>query len=119
MNNNDFYRQLSSQKTDVEQNIIVRETKLDEIQIKEIPITDILGYGILASLILFITFVLLKLLKEHRQGLAKIAEPVKYFSQVSCRKCRFFSSNPYLQCAVHPSIVLKDEAKDCSDYWSK
>jgi hypothetical protein len=119
MNNNDFYRQLSLQKTDVEQNIIVRETKLDEIQIEEIPITDILGYGIPASIILFSSIMLLRSLKTGRQRLVKIAEPVKYFSQVPCRKCRFFSSNSYLQCAVHPSTVLKDEAKDCSDYWSK
>jgi hypothetical protein len=119
MNNDEFYQQLPEHPRDVEQSklIIVREAKLDEIQTEEISITDILSYGMLTSLALIGTIVFLKLLKTGRHGLEKIADPVRYFSQVPCRKCRFFSSNPYLKCTVHPSIVLKTQAKDCSDYW--
>ncbi|HEY9833649.1 MAG TPA: hypothetical protein V6D26_24065 [Stenomitos sp.] len=40
-------------------------------------------------------------------------EPI---SQVPCRNCQFFSSNPYLQCAVHPGMALTDKAINCSDY---
>ncbi len=118
MNNHDFYQQLPALKTDVEPSIIIREERFDEIQIEEMPITDILSYVILVSLGLASTIVLLDLLKLGRQRLEKIATPVKYFSPVPCRKCRFFSSNSYLRCAVNPSIVLRNEAKDCSDYWS-
>ncbi|MGF1498245.1 MAG: hypothetical protein ACFB8W_15695 [Elainellaceae cyanobacterium] len=35
---------------------------------------------------------------------------------VPCTSCRFFNSNPYLQCAVHPTRVLRPDAADCSDY---
>jgi hypothetical protein len=120
MNDNKFIQQFLEQKTDIEQidRIIISEVKSDEEQTEEMPITDIVSYGIPTSLLLISTIVFLNLLKAGRHGLEKITDPVKYFSQVPCRKCRFFSSNPYLRCAVHPSIVLKPEARDCSDYWA-
>ena len=36
-----------------------------------------------------------------------------------CRNCKFFDDNSYLNCAVHPSIVLTKQAVDCSDYCDK
>lgn len=33
-----------------------------------------------------------------------------------CKTCRFFANNHYLQCAVHPSIVLSKQAINCPDY---
>jgi hypothetical protein len=36
--------------------------------------------------------------------------------KLRCRNCRFFSSNPFLKCAVQPYIVLTEKALDCSDY---
>lgn len=41
---------------------------------------------------------------------------LNYFKQVPCRNCRFFNDNHYLNCALHPSIVLTKEALNCSDY---
>lgn len=38
--------------------------------------------------------------------------------QVPCRNCQYFKDSNYLNCAVHPSIVLTKEALNCSDYWS-
>lgn len=43
---------------------------------------------------------------------------LNHFKQVPCRNCRFFKDNHYLNCAVHPSIVLTKEALNCSDYCS-
>ncbi len=43
---------------------------------------------------------------------------LNHFKQVPCRNCRFFKDNYYLNCAVHPSIVLTKEALNCSDYCS-
>lgn len=40
-------------------------------------------------------------------------EPV---DPIPCKKCRFFSSNPYIKCAVHPCIALTEKAINCSDY---
>lgn len=41
------------------------------------------------------------------------------FNQVPCRKCRYFTGNFYLKCAVRPSDVLTKKAIDCSDYCSQ
>ncbi len=43
---------------------------------------------------------------------------LNHLKQVPCRNCRFFKDNHYLNCAVHPSIVLTKEALNCSDYCS-
>lgn len=39
------------------------------------------------------------------------------FKQVPCKNCQFFQDNHYLNCAVHPSIVLTKQALNCSDYF--
>lgn len=36
--------------------------------------------------------------------------------KIPCRRCRFFSGNPHLRCAVHPTTVLSQAAIDCQDY---
>jgi hypothetical protein len=33
-----------------------------------------------------------------------------------CQSCQYFTDNPYVKCAVHPTIAMTDAAKDCSDY---
>ncbi|MGG6281083.1 hypothetical protein ACQ4M3_05935 [Leptolyngbya sp. AN03gr2] len=35
---------------------------------------------------------------------------------IPCYRCQFFSNNPFLKCAVHPNVVLSQQAVDCSDY---
>ncbi|HAX90357.1 MAG TPA: hypothetical protein DD379_22435 [Cyanobacteria bacterium UBA11162] len=42
--------------------------------------------------------------------------PIKRFRKIPCSNCKFFNSNPFLKCAVHPSKVLSTAAHDCSDY---
>jgi hypothetical protein len=37
---------------------------------------------------------------------------------IPCAQCRFFASNSYVHCAVHPSKVLTAQAVNCSDYYS-
>jgi hypothetical protein len=33
-----------------------------------------------------------------------------------CHRCRYFSGNPHLKCALHPMTVLTEQAVDCADY---
>lgn len=33
-----------------------------------------------------------------------------------CQSCHYFTDNPYVKCAVHPTIAMTDAAKDCADY---
>jgi hypothetical protein len=37
-------------------------------------------------------------------------------SQIPCSNCLFFSNNPHLRCAVHPSKALTKNAINCTDY---
>lgn len=37
--------------------------------------------------------------------------------QVLCHRCRYFSGNPYVKCALHPVTVLTEQAVDCADYY--
>lgn len=41
---------------------------------------------------------------------------IEHFHQLPCRNCRYFSNNPYLKCAIQPSIALTLQALNCSDY---
>ncbi|WP_373544031.1 hypothetical protein [Chamaesiphon sp.] len=41
---------------------------------------------------------------------------IKQDSKVACNRCQYFSSNPYIQCALHPVVVMTTEAIDCKDY---
>jgi hypothetical protein len=33
-----------------------------------------------------------------------------------CFRCRYFSNNSYLKCAIHPVTTLTEQAVDCRDY---
>ncbi|GEM_PF-1839866 len=39
--------------------------------------------------------------------------------EVPCKNCQFFKDNHYLNCAVHPSVVLTKQALNCPDYSPK
>lgn len=46
----------------------------------------------------------------------EIAFNIKRLDEVPCKKCRYFSGNHYLKCAVNPSDALTERAITCSDY---
>lgn len=46
----------------------------------------------------------------------KMVFPINSSHKVPCKNCRFYSNNNYIKCAVKPSIVLTDEAMNCSEY---
>lgn len=41
---------------------------------------------------------------------------VKAAHKIPCYQCQYFTSNPYLRCAVRPETVLTEDALDCSDH---
>ncbi len=70
------------------------------------PFSFIMGWAVL--------FVMLS--KIGRAARDEIFVSIKHLHQIPCRNCRFFCNNPYLKCAINPSIVLTEQALDCSDY---
>ncbi len=45
--------------------------------------------------------------------------PIKYNHRIPCNNCKYFKNNRYLQCAIHPTKVLSQEAINCPDYLPK
>ncbi len=43
---------------------------------------------------------------------------VKMARNSPCQNCRYFDSNPFLHCALHPTDALSNQSKDCLDYWT-
>jgi hypothetical protein len=46
----------------------------------------------------------------------KIVFKVNSLNKLPCQNCEYFCSNNYLKCAVQPSMVMTEAAKNCSDY---
>ncbi|MDZ8188033.1 MAG: hypothetical protein RMX96_24670 [Nostoc sp. ChiSLP02] len=46
----------------------------------------------------------------------KMVFPIRTPHKVPCKNCQFYSNNNYLKCAVQPSLVLTEEAKNCPEY---
>ena len=65
---------------------------------------------------IFLAFFIFKLVDIWKIARAKITT-FNCFHQLPCQNCRFFTNNHYLYCTVHPSIVLTEQALDCSDYF--
>ncbi len=39
-------------------------------------------------------------------------------AQLPCKKCSYFSNNPYVKCAVNPHVAMTKSANDCGDFQS-
>lgn len=61
----------------------------------------------------FLVFLLSKLRKSKQNN---IVVNLQQSNEIPCSNCRFFSSNPYVKCAVHPTLALTKEAINCADY---
>ncbi|MEH1838679.1 MAG: hypothetical protein V7L20_07895 [Nostoc sp.] len=96
--------------------VIVSEATKDKAQTHELTITDIaISLSPVGFVISWIVFFLI--LRKIRALLDyKMVFPVKVLYKLPCKNCSFYSNNHYLKCAVNPSIVLTEEAINCSEY---
>jgi hypothetical protein len=72
---------------------------------------------------LLIASLLTTLFKSHKAAQTSVLQRsgqslmnAKQKHLIPCNKCRYFSSNAYIRCAVHPSKAMTPEAIECSDY---
>lgn len=74
--------------------------------------------GLLLVTVGFGVAVILFIFKYSRFGKWILQEPPNRSSchKIPCRSCRYFVNNYYLNCAVHPSRALTDQAIACPDY---
>ncbi|MDF2386491.1 hypothetical protein JMG10_33815 [Nostoc ellipsosporum NOK] len=92
------------------------EVKQEQRQIDTLNLPDIVvsltPVGLLVSWIIF--FLILGKVRTALDN--KIVLRINTLHKVPCKNCQFYSNNNYLKCAVQPSIVMTEEAKDCSEY---
>ncbi|MDB9539865.1 hypothetical protein [Anabaenopsis arnoldii] len=95
------------------------EVKQEQMQPDGINIPDVaLSLSPIALLFSWVMFFLI--LQKIRTVLDnKMVFTLNGIHKVPCKNCRFYSNNHYLKCAVKPSIVMSEEAKDCSEYSPK
>ncbi|MDH6061990.1 hypothetical protein NWP17_16375 [Chrysosporum bergii ANA360D] len=86
----------------------------DSLDIPDIVLT-LSPVALLFSWVMF--FLILQKIRTFLDN--KMVFTAKGSHKVPCKNCRFYSNNHYLKCAVQPSIVLTEEAKDCSEYSPK
>ncbi|MCF2151531.1 hypothetical protein IQ276_035025 [Desmonostoc muscorum LEGE 12446] len=95
---------------------IQNEIKNEQPPRNELTIPDIaISLSPLGFIIGWVVFLLI--LQKIRSFLDyKMVFPTNSSHKVPCKSCRFYSNNNYLKCAVKPSIVLTEEARNCSEY---
>ncbi|MBD1805560.1 hypothetical protein H6F98_08880 [Microcoleus sp. FACHB-SPT15] len=104
--------------------VTLQEAKLAEGKSNEINSAT---EGIVTEGILLVPFVALlcwlilsiRALKALKAVQNKTAIPLNCNNNFPCKKCYFFLNNHYLKCAIHPSVVLTEQASNCPDYCSQ
>lgn len=90
------------------------KAQTDGLNIPDIAIA-LTPIGLIFSWVFF--FIMLRKLGTAVDN--KMVFAIKLLHKVPCKNCQYYSSNHYLKCAIKPSIVMTEEAKNCSEYSPK
>lgn len=99
-------------------NVTSRESNLNEAKPNNVlAFNDGMSFFLIytVSWVVFFVIVLIKWKAKEKARFVTLRNK----QQIYCNNCRFFSNNPYLKCALHPSIALTKKAESCSDYHLK
>ncbi|MDY7024079.1 MAG: hypothetical protein SWJ54_22480, partial [Cyanobacteriota bacterium] len=66
---------------------------------------------------IFLIVVLIKQLQARKLIRSQLSWQ-KSCQKIPCNSCQYFNNNIYMKCAVQPTLVLSEKAKDCPDYES-
>ncbi|NHC34689.1 hypothetical protein [Scytonema millei] len=118
MSSDAFLKNLLSQKNNTKQ-IIVSEAKHNNIKTDNVAINHpsevSLAIVFFSGLVCFLMYS--KRWRTTRENVEDLSEITS--SHIPCKRCRFFSNNPYLKCAVQPIITMTKEAIDCAEFRPK
>lgn len=118
MSSDDFLRNLLPKGTNTSQ-IIVSEAKSNNLKTEEVTINHpsevSLAIVFFSGLVCFLMYS--KRWTTAREDVEDLSEITS--SPIPCKRCRFFSNNPYLKCAVQPIIAMTKEAIDCAEFRPK
>ncbi|MBD2213525.1 hypothetical protein H6G27_27160 [Nostoc linckia FACHB-104] len=96
--------------------VIRKDVKYEQPKPNQVNITDVAIS--LTPLALLISGIVFFLMLRKSQA---IVDNKRFFiinglKKVPCKNCKYYSSNHYLKCAVNPSLVMTEEAKECAEY---
>lgn len=91
------------------------EGNIHGVSVPQIAISVGGSLGFLVAWIVF--FLMLSKLRTVLDN--KIVFTINSLNKLPCQNCEFFCTNNYLKCAVQPSMVMTEAAKNCSDYLPK
>lgn len=114
MYGNELQQDATSQR--IIQEIKPNATPPEQTRSDELSTTDFLMFLGPVSFIMGWAVLFFMLSKIGRAARDEFLINIKHLNRVPCRNCRFYSNNVHLKCAVNPSIVLTEQALDCSDY---
>lgn len=117
INRNEHLEQNASKITEMVGSTIPQESISKEVTIVFNGVFEVLLVGAASLAGCYFLYKKSKLYLD--KGSRPKANIWKRFARHSCSNCRFFDKNAYLKCAVHPVIVGKPEAKDCTNYWQR
>jgi len=96
--------------------VMRNDVKYEQPKPDQFTIPDIaISLTPLALLISWIVFFLI-LRKSQRVVDHKQFFIINRLKKVPCQNCQYYSNNHYLKCAIQPSIVMTEEAKNCSEF---
>lgn len=107
------------EKKSIQTNSIEEQPAGKNINVEKLNVVNFPEFlGVLLPVSLAITLgMVISLRRLHKSEQTDVKDVFSHFEPFSCRNCRFFSLNPYIKCAVHPSTVLTKQAIDCPDYY--
>ena len=118
MSSDELLKNLLSQENSAKE-IIVSEAKPNNLKTEEVTINHpsevSLAIVFLSGLVCFLMYS--KRCRATREDVEELLEITS--SPIPCKRCRFFSNNPYLTCAVQPIIAMTKEAINCSEFRPK
>lgn len=90
-----------------------------DIVYNSLLIIPLIGWCALITSLLVAFFRSEKLVQPSMlQRVKQDCSDLKLKQSIPCARCRYFSANTYVRCAVHPSKALTVQAVDCTDYHS-
>jgi hypothetical protein len=96
--------------------LVPSQRRMDNLDIAS-PMMQPVSWVVIVSLIILSTIGVLTYdcIPKRKQHLFIVNLP----SKIICSRCLYFNDNHFLKCAIHPVLVMTEQAVNCIDYCPK
>jgi hypothetical protein len=105
----------SANAIETSNSVLLSQRRMDNLD--NSPLMQPVAWEAMASLVLLSTIGVLiyACIPKRKQHSSKVSLPIT----IKCFSCQYFNDNHYIECALHPLIVMTEQAVDCKDYCPK